>query len=115
MDFITTTAVPPAWDARPLQQYSRPASFWVAIGLPRFARDFRKLQRNVPMLLRRGLVALGLQHHQGVNQLFARVLGADDSVNIATLRRHVRISKTFAEFFYLLASRFGDDVSLLFV
>jgi len=76
--------------------------------------EARNLQRNIPMLLRRVLVALGLEHLQGVNQLLAGVLGTDYGVNIAMLGGHVRIGKALAEFFYLLLARLGDDFGFFF-
>src|SRR5512135_2468319 len=101
MDFITTTrAVPQARmpDKATPAILARPVGSWVAIGLPplRLRSGFRsfgpqaktlgiseKLQRYIPMLLGRVLVTLGLEHLQGVNQLFVCVLRADEGVDIA--------------------------------
>src|SRR6266571_4796339 len=85
------------------------------VGVSSCSRVSDSLQRNIPMLLRRVLVAFGLEHLQCVDQLLAGILGTDHGVNVTAFGGHVRIGKAFAEFFYLFASRFGDDVSLLFL
>src|SRR5579885_2567006 len=56
---------------------------------PRLATSTRRKsgrsERDVPMLLRRVLVALVLQHPQRADQPRARVLGQDDRVDVAEL------------------------------
>src|SRR5262249_9159460 len=59
-------------------------------GPPRDAGDRRSLretssQRNVPVLLRRILVALGLEDFQRLDELPPRVLGLDDLVDVSAL------------------------------
>src|SRR5207237_1290640 len=58
------------------------------------------LQRNISVLLRRILVALGLQHLQPVDEPFARLARLDHSINIAALGSDVRIGKALAELFH---------------
>jgi hypothetical protein len=68
IDLTTTTWSRGQADALAAQAYCNPIdhanvppNISVAIAIPHNARDFRKeLQRNVPMLLRRVFVALGL-------------------------------------------------------
>ena len=67
------------------------------------------------MLLRRVLVALGLEHLQRIDQLFARLLRTDHSVNIAAFGGNVRAGKAVAKFFNLFIARFGDDFSFFFL
>src|ERR1041385_4542526 len=84
----------------------------ITIGFPRCARDFRKsLQRYIPMLLWRIFIALGLEHLQRVDQLFARFLWADHSVDVATFGGNVRAGKAVTEFFNLFIACLGNDFS----
>src|SRR5882672_11615928 len=64
------------------------------------------LERNIPMLLRRVLVALGLQHFQRLDQLLARLSRLDDCIEIAALCRYVRVRKPVAKFFNLALTHF---------
>src|SRR5262245_61160720 len=59
-------------------------------------------QRNIPMLLRRIFVALGLQHFQRVDEPFARLAWLDDGVHVTPLGGDVRICKTLAELLHFL-------------
>src|SRR5450432_31610 len=68
------------------------------------------LQRNIPMLLRRILVSLGLQHLQGLNQFLAGLARLDDGVHVATIGGDVGIGEAFAEFFDL---SLADGVAIL--
>ena len=67
--------------------------------MPRRYAIAKRLQRYIPMLLRRVLVALGLQHGQRLDQLFARFTGLDDGVHEAAVGDHVGIGKAVAELF----------------
>src|SRR5258707_15877372 len=77
--------------------------------VPKISAHLRKSaarsERNIPMLLRRGFVALGLEHLQCVAQLFARFARLDDGVHVAALGGHARIGKALAKFFDLLLAR----------
>ena len=66
------------------------------------------LQRNIPMLLRRVLVPLGLQHLQRLDQLLARLARLDHGIHESAVGGHVGIRQAVAEFFdLLLANRFA--------
>src|SRR5258707_15705405 len=77
--------------------------------VPKISAHLRKSaarsERNIPMLLRRVFVALGLEHLQRVDQLFARFARLDDGVHVAALGGNVRIGKALAKFFDLLLAR----------
>ena len=56
------------------------------------------------MLLRRILIALGIEHLQTIDQLLARFSRTNHGVHVTTLCRDIGISKTFAELLYLLTA-----------
>src|SRR5439155_10451731 len=57
----------------------------------------RSSERDVPVLLRRVLVALPLEQRQGRDEAWARRRGLDDIVDVAALGRDVRIREALAE------------------
>src|SRR5579863_6408322 len=63
-------------------------------------------QRNIPMLLRRILVPLPLQHGQRLNQFLPRLPRLDDRVHEPTIRRDIRIREPITELLNLLAPHF---------
>src|SRR5258708_24242009 len=76
------------------------------------------LQRNIPMLLRRILIPLSLQHSQRLDQLLASLSRLDYCIHKSAIRRHVGISQPLAKFFNLfLANRLAifSAVQLAFV
>src|SRR5450432_1270720 len=64
------------------------------------------LQRYIPMLLRRILIPLPLQHRQRLNQLLPRLPRLDDRVHEPAVRRDIRIREPVAELFDLFAANF---------
>lgn len=54
------------------------------------------LERDIPVFLGRVGVALVLEHLQGVNQARTSFLRLDDIIDIAALRRHIRICEFLA-------------------
>src|SRR5262245_1557697 len=59
------------------------------------------LQRNIPVLLRRVLVALAVEHLQRLDQAPPRLARRDHRVYVSSLGSDVRIGKELAEFFNL--------------
>src|SRR5208283_3568109 len=59
-------------------------------------------QRNIPMLLRRILIPLRLQHLQRLNQLPARFSRLNHRIHKSAIGGHVGVGKGVAEFFDLL-------------
>src|SRR5581483_9241490 len=60
------------------------------------------LQRYIPVLLRRILVPLGLQHLQRLDQFLPRLPRLNDSIQESPIGRHIRIGKAVAKLFNLL-------------
>src|SRR5947199_4924941 len=61
----------------------------------------KKLQRYVPVLLRRILVPLRPYHLQSLNQFLASLARLDDRIHKSAIRRYIRIRKPLAKFFDL--------------
>ena len=59
--------------------------------MPNDRIQYLTLQRYIPMLLSRVLVALGLQHLQRLDQLLARLSRLDDGIKKAAFRSHIGI------------------------
>src|SRR5258708_14242385 len=73
------------------------------------------LQRNIPMLLRRILIPLSLQHSQRLDQLLTRLARLDNCIHKSAISRHVGIRQPLAKFFNLfLANRFAIFSALQF-
>jgi hypothetical protein len=64
----------------------------------------RASQRYIPMLLRRILIALGVEHLQRLDELFAGVARLDGRVQEAALGGDLGIGKVVAELFYFRKS-----------
>src|ERR1700692_132723 len=64
------------------------------------------LQRDIPVLLSRVLVALVLQHVQRLDELLARLSRLNHRIDKSAIGGHVRIGQAVAEFFDLLLTSF---------
>src|SRR5256885_14014347 len=62
-------------------------------------------KRNIAMLLRWVLVALGVEHLQRSDQAAASVARLDHRINVAALGRNIGVRESIAEFFDLLLPR----------
>ena len=66
-------------------------------GSGQVSAPIRALQRDIPVLFRRVLVALGREHRQGLDQLFAGFVGLDDGVDEAAFGGNIGVGKTLAK------------------
>src|SRR6266446_2835344 len=83
------------------------AFFNILVGAPGLVRQVA-LQRYVPMLLKRILIPLSLQHRQRLDQLLASLARLNDGIHESTISRHVGVRQPLAKFFNLfLPNRFA--------